>query len=766
MIFPLAYLVLTSSLTVVLIVAGLAGRAELAADLAVIQGALLATFYAFSANTRSLILQGHGDLTPERLLAKRLIVLPLVGAAAILLSAAATGISPLLAVLVVMRRACEWLAEVRLCELEVAAERKAAQRALAIQVGVTLAVALVIAFAPQWSFAALAAFAAAPLIGSTPRPKLAAFRPSTLGLTLRNAFPYIGSTTIDGVATYVLRLVVFLVAGRDMAGMLFTAFVLGSFAATLFANVLGPTLALSRSRGGRSYGVMVGAAALSMGVAGTAISAAVLHAGLPDWLSRPGYFWLALGLSLLGAAVMTGAQWVRLRLFDERRGDVLFGPDVLRAIAVIVAAPSLYYLVGPPALASLYLLTGLLTIAGYWGAAVRQEATADPALIQGVLAAALLSPVFFMLDGRIYHSAVALVDAGGGVMNVPLPASLAACFAGLLLVARYRQATLTLGTIFFLFIAMVLTTVLAAQGYISDEVRKFVLLFQFLVPAFALALGEMYGSSSEGVRNAAIGFLAVICVLVPLQLARSIGHDSLRHDLWFFSVYQHLEYVPSVLAGAFVFALLALWEHQSARRLLVVMGPVVAYYAARAHSVFAVALLLAGALVLVALRPRSGAARLCALLVLATVLAYFALPGTLSSRDDDSVRPVHGALHYWALYGNGIVESARTVLFGHPRVLDRTVAPSAYNYYLDFVYNFGLLAFLPLAWLLAHTVAGLWRGRRWLREDAAAIGLALAFVFVVALDNMFKVPLRQPYSGIAFFFLWGMLLARLPRRAE
>jgi hypothetical protein len=65
----LAYLALGSSMTALLIVAGLSGQAPLAAEMAVIQGALLATFYAFSANARSLILQGHDDLTTERLLA-------------------------------------------------------------------------------------------------------------------------------------------------------------------------------------------------------------------------------------------------------------------------------------------------------------------------------------------------------------------------------------------------------------------------------------------------------------------------------------------------------------------------------------------------------------------------------------------------------------------------------------------------------------------------------------------------------------------------
>jgi DHA1 family tetracycline resistance protein-like MFS transporter len=44
---------------------------------------------------------------------------------------------------------------------------------------------------------------------------------------------------------------------------------------------------------------------------------------------------------------------------------------------------------------------------------------------------------------------------------------------------------------------------------------------------------------------------------------------------------------------------------------------------------------------------------------------------------------------------------------------------------------------------------------------AALLGLAVVVLFVLLIDSNAKVPLRQPYPGIFFFFLWGLLLARL-----
>jgi hypothetical protein len=342
--------------------------------------------------------------------------------------------------------------------------------------------------------------------------------------TLRGAFPHIGSTAIDGISTYVLRLVVFVVAGREMSGLLFTAFALGSFVAAIFANIVGPTLALRRARNaGRSVYAAVWRVTGAMAATGAVLSAAVVVAGEPAWAGKPAHFWLALGLSLLGGAAMIIAQTLRLRLFDERQAEILFGPDVLRNLTAIVAAPLLYYVVSPAALGALYLAMGLLTLFFYWSATRLPRFDQHPgafALLQVALAGGILFPVFFQLQGGIYHSPEApLLDSGGSVMRLPLPVSLLACLAGIVLLARYGQAILSLSTIFLLFIAVALTSAVVSQGSVVDEARKFLLLFQFLIPAFALVLGQMFGAGRSALVRTAIGFTAVLVLLVPVARA-------------------------------------------------------------------------------------------------------------------------------------------------------------------------------------------------------------------------------------------------------
>jgi hypothetical protein len=115
----------------------------------------------------------------------------------------------------------------------------------------------------------------------------------------------------------------------------------------------------------------------------------------------------------------------------------------------------------------------------------------------------------------------------------------------------------------------------------------------------------------------------------------------------------------------------------------------------------------------------------------------------------------------WKLFGSGMLDSPQAFFFGHEKIMDRGVRTSAHNYYIDLVYNFGALALAPLAALIAYTFAQLWRQRRRLFASESLLALAAVVLFLVLVESNVKVALRQPYPGIATFFLWGLLLARL-----
>ncbi|MGQ0443206.1 MAG: hypothetical protein ACT4OH_07130, partial [Methylophilaceae bacterium] len=123
-------------------------------------------------------------------------------------------------------------------------------------------------------------------------------------------------------------------------------------------------------------------------------------------------------------------------------------------------------------------------------------------------------------------------------------------------------------------------------------------------------------------------------------------------------------------------------------------------------------------------------------------------------------------LSYWQFYYNGITENSQSLLFGHAKRPDRETHPSAHNYYLDFVYNFGVVSIIPLLGLIVYT---LWLFARFAknvshvdkREFVLIFNLSGIVFFLLVADNFLKVSLRQPYSGVITFFLWGLLINKL-----
>jgi hypothetical protein len=118
-------------------------------------------------------------------------------------------------------------------------------------------------------------------------------------------------------------------------------------------------------------------------------------------------------------------------------------------------------------------------------------------------------------------------------------------------------------------------------------------------------------------------------------------------------------------------------------------------------------------------------------------------------------------INYMQRYVDGITESLGTSLTGHAQPIERTEIPSAHNYYLDFVYNFGLLSIAPLTGLIVYTCALVLKRARRIIESPDLFGLTALVLLLLFVDNNLKVTFRQPYPGVLGFFIWGVLLTRL-----
>lgn len=420
--------------------------------------------------------------------------------------------------------------------------------------------------------------------------------------------------------------------------------------------------------------------------------------------------------------------------------------------------------------------------------------------IKKVIGILLLLPVFFQINNGLFRSTELNFSSGGVLANLPIPISVIACYMGIILLGKYKQAHLSLSVIFFTFVLMVMTTVITSGSDPTYQQAKLILLFQFILPMFALVLGQVYDcAESKDEKLFERMFLYVLAVLVPWQLIATWYREisCLHPSLGIFSIYQYLQYVPLVFVSAYLIAMFSLWRDSSNRLLLLLLAPIMGIYVAASMSLLAVGLLFLGMAsfcVYLLNKPRKYpiAVFILSAALSASYIHYgkvifpniqcgltnkFVSPQEAHTPSKLEVTPalqqeekqlqdkvpvnLGERITYWKYYWQQITSSSNALMMGHAHSPKRDEYPSAHNYYLDFIYNFGLLALIPLVFLLIRTCRLTYLRRHEILLSPALLGLGAVVIFLLLVDNSLKVSLRQPYPGIFTFFIWGVLLSRL-----
>ena len=796
LIFPASYLSSQLSMTGLLVVLGLGGKPHLAADVAIVQAAALALFYAFSGNARNLIFKPGQPASAPSLLAVRLVLMLPLGIGVYYLGSVLGGVAWDLALILILRKTVEWLSEIQLSEAERDQDAAFAWRHLILQSGLLIIAALWAISGTSGLMAVLTAWALVPLLMSFSYLQGALKGPRTTGIHVGMLLPHLGSTAVMGIGVYVFRLTLLLLVGKATAGDLFTAFAIGGILGSVFAAGLGPSLVLHEQQTGQKHMPSWLRDILILAVlSGLALTLMAYFApGLSALSGKEPLFWQAVGLSLVGGVVMVLAQRQRLRDLQNGTEDDVFAPDVLANILIVAIVPFTFFTFGQDSLSWLYLCNAIVALIFYWMADSKRAegifglAYADK--LRAVLAVLLIFPIFVNLETGLFRSPLLNYESGGVLSKLPIPLSVIACYAGIALLGNYRQAKLGLGMIFGSFVLMVLSTVATAYNNPSEQQAKIILLVQYILPMFGLVLGMMYGGYQRNEYLVEKAILIVTAILVPAQLTATWvqGHMLLTPYLYLFSIYQHLQYVPVVVVCGYLVALYSLWDQPLWRRLIITLAPLLGFYAMASESLLAIGIVLAGCAAFLAYRTyldgekKNRVAKwVMGSLILVSTMAYYLTAhllgdwiggsnGTIINAEvlyethkltGTGMTNVLNRFDYWLFYLRNITSDPLTFIFGHSSPPDRKVFTSAHNYYLDYIYNYGVMAALVIIGMVIFTVIQLYRNRKLVFSTSSLVGLTLVVLFLLIPDSLLKVGMRQPYPGIITFFLWGLLLARM-----
>lgn len=399
-----------------------------------------------------------------------------------------------------------------------------------------------------------------------------------------------------------------------------------------------------------------------------------------------------------------------------------------------------------------------------------------------IIGLALVFPLFFQLAGGIYRDVQPMVDSLGLLGKVPLPISILTFLTLPFIVFcpdNFKRVQPAMAVLFATVAVGIISLWLGSDGSTPHQ-RKLTMMAQLIFPMGGLLLGQVIDDKDKVIARA---FLVVVSIVVPFQLLATWAQGGLilTHYLYAFSIYSHFQYVTLILVCAFAYSLTTLWEVRKVW-LSILAVPMFIYVTASSSflTIFAY-ISLFFAFVACKLWVHRNNAMWAGLSVGLAVMTMFGgatyfkkmagqrtsveghqgfFYGKFKSLSEGKIPTnVQERLDDWRLFGDGIFESKKTLLVGHPQPMPREIKSSPHNWYVETTYTFGLLGLVPVLALIGYTASLCWRQRKMLPPPTW--WLAAIVFYLVVVDSNFKVTLRQPYPGVFAYFLWGLLLTRL-----
>ena len=329
-----------------------------------------------------------------------------------------------------------------------------------------------------------------------------------------------------------------------------------------------------------------------------------------------------------------------------------------------------------------------------------------------------------------------------------------------LLVALLNNQKNISNTIYFVTLSFFIA--LTSLTY-TDRINffNFVNLLQFYIPLIAIVCGEIIGSNEKLNSKFMKYFFIVVSIVMLLQIIFTIFYEtnSLNPNIFLFYIYQSEQYSSlAIILIFFIFIQRQIIKYQSIYSykiylpfflllLYVYLSKNLLIYLYLIFYISFLAIIIKKYLV-----PK----------IIFVAISLFLLYYSYDKITFDIDTFLKYKINYYQTYYLEITKNINNFLFGSNAVgeLYNNIS-GIFNYYLDFIYNFGFLAITPLFALIFLTIRNTYKTRKLLILDKYNLSLFLIILIILFIDSFLKVSLKQPYIGIIIYFIWGVYYSRI-----
>ncbi len=396
----------------------------------------------------------------------------------------------------------------------------------------------------------------------------------------------------------------------------------------------------------------------------------------------------------------------------------------------------------------------------------------------------LLVPIFFLLNGNIYFESSVKLNSQNNLYNVPIPLSY--FFSVLLIFYLFYKKNFEifnnkiLKTLIYSIVSLIFCLVVSKNLNYERTLE----LIQFLLPW----MGLIVALNLEKYKNIYKIVYYFLFFFLSLQLLITIFLDKriIISDIFFFTVYQNIQYVGTIFALLTILVSINLYKKKKISIIFLIILSLIyssLTYSFSSLAIFAIFIL--GYFIKLIYQNYNNKIiilKIFSLFVLCLIMCFYLFNYNTNNIDKNKfITKKEGGKNYyentlkfknlfnfktpenislrfeiWKNYCSEIINNKKIILVGDKnRELDEKYQ-SSHNLLIDIIYKFGLILIIPYLFLFFLVLLNLYN----LKNDKKDF-LSLFFVcLVIFIENIFKVSLKQPYPGIISFYLIGYYLKK------
>lgn len=469
--------------------------------------------------------------------------------------------------------------------------------------------------------------------------------------------------------------------------------------------------------------------------------------------------------SVIGCFPMMLGLYRRQLYIQRIVKENFFYLDMIYSFGVILIIPIIYVLGNTNYYVLSFFVTGILSSIIYFFSNI----IAKQKIIK-LLLFLLPIPLFLTLFNPLKKLDVSLfnsldIDMVNHIYSLPIPISI--FVLPIVILALLSKIKFQIYSIYFFIFSFFISvfSLLFMQRLTFLNVLNLV---QFFLPMSALICGEVVGKL-ENYKNNFLKYLFYISsTIILFDIFRMIIliYKNINLDLGIFAIYKDFEYTAAILLICISLSLITFIQKNNFIKLENVITLILlSFYIIFKNSL--VIYLLVSILLILILITKIKFIKInkynyifTGLLVIITfyIINNFRLSYSNSSEFFEIF--FNHRLQSYFLFVEEIFMNIQNFLFGS-NIENKLYlkVPGVFNYYFDYIYNFGFISLLPFLYLIYLTFSKTWEIRKIISNNFQNLFLFFSLGYIIFIDSTFGSSLKQPYSGVLIYFIWGLYLS-------